>query len=95
MLMMFWKYFECELCKQAYPYRFKVDDNLYNIVNIVVPDALQRRHFLVIESLPLKWCSTRLIYLLSFDRTKKDYKIGKRHDMDLWMSESTLSDFHA
>jgi hypothetical protein len=95
MVMMSWKNFECELCKEAYPYRFKVDDNLYNLVNIVVPDALQRRHFLVIESLPLKGCSSRIIYLLSFTRTKKDYKIGKGNFMDLKVSERTLSEFHA
>ena len=39
---MFWKTFECEICKQAYPYLFKVDNcKLYKLVDIELQDAFR------------------------------------------------------
>ena len=31
---MYWKTFECEICKFAYPYLFKVDTKVYKLVDI-------------------------------------------------------------
>jgi hypothetical protein len=62
---MFWKTFECEICKQAYPYLFKVDNcKVYKLVDIVLPAAvaLQGGHYLVLESLPLEKNSSRTIH---------------------------------
>jgi len=33
LVSMYWKTFECEICKQAYPYLFKVDKTIYKIVD--------------------------------------------------------------
>lgn len=34
LISMYWKTFECEICKFAYPYLFKVDDTVYKLVDI-------------------------------------------------------------
>ena len=34
LISMYWKVFECEICKQAYPYLFKVDNRVYKLVQI-------------------------------------------------------------
>lgn len=34
LISMYWKTFECEICKQAYPYLFKVDKRVYKLVEI-------------------------------------------------------------
>ena len=31
---LFWKTFECEICKSAYPYLFKVNQKVYKLVDI-------------------------------------------------------------
>jgi pSer/pThr/pTyr-binding forkhead associated (FHA) protein len=31
---MYWKTFECEICKHAYPYLFKIEKYLYKLVDI-------------------------------------------------------------
>lgn len=34
LVSMYWKTFECEICKTAYPYLFKVDKTIYKLVDI-------------------------------------------------------------
>lgn len=34
LISMYWKTFECEICKQAYPYLFKVGPKIYKLVEI-------------------------------------------------------------
>ncbi len=70
---MFWKNFECEICKQAYPYLFKVEDNkVYKLVDIQLPTAVSQNggHYLVMESLPLEKNSSRTIHVLGFTPEK-------------------------
>ncbi len=59
----FWRNFECELCKQAYPYIFKVADKIYKLVDIKKPI---NGNYLVLESLPLERNSSRTIHVLAF-----------------------------
>lgn len=64
---MYWKTFECEICKTAYPYLFKVDDNVYKLVDIQKPTS---GHFMVLESLPLEKNTSRTIHVLKFSDEK-------------------------
>lgn len=59
----FWRNFECELCKQAYPYIFKVEEKIYKLVDIKKPI---NGNYLVLESLPLERNSSRTIHVLAF-----------------------------
>ena len=33
----YWKKFECEICKQPYPYIFKSKDNLFKLIDNMQP----------------------------------------------------------
>ncbi len=40
LVSLFWKTFECEICKQAYPYLFKTKENkVFKLVDIQLPKA--------------------------------------------------------
>ena len=34
-----WKTFECEICKQSYPYEFKYKNRKYNLTDCVAEDV--------------------------------------------------------
>mmetsp|Transcript_31895 Transcript_31895/g.31157 ORF Transcript_31895/g.31157 Transcript_31895/m.31157 type:complete len:118 (-) Transcript_31895:471-824(-) len=60
---MYWKNFECEICKKAYPYLFKVDQAIYKLVDVQKPKS---GHYMVIESLPLEKNTSRTIHVMNF-----------------------------
>jgi hypothetical protein len=64
---MYWKVFECEICKQAYPYLFRIENNVYKLIDIQRPAS---GHFMVMESLPLEKNTSRTIHVLSFSSEK-------------------------
>lgn len=64
---MYWKAFECEICKTAYPYLFKVGPIIYKLVEIQPPKS---GHFIVMESLPLEKNTSRTIHVLNFSAEK-------------------------
>jgi hypothetical protein len=64
---MYWKTFECEICKHAYPYLFKVGPTIYKLVEIQPPKS---GHFIVMESLPLEKNTSRTIHVLNFSAEK-------------------------
>jgi hypothetical protein len=71
LVSMYWKTFECEICKQAYPYLFKTANNkVYKLVDIQLPASCQSEsgssHYIVMESLPLERNSSRTIHVLGF-----------------------------
>jgi hypothetical protein len=68
LVSIFWKTFECEICKTAYPYLFKVSDKIYKLVDIKLPQ--QSDHFMVMESLPLEKNTSRTIHVLGFNKEK-------------------------
>ena len=81
---MFWETFECEICKQAYPHNFKVENGkLYKLVDFeeipypIAPYKHWGGHFLVLESLPLEKNSSRSIHILSFTSGKSTYTMGR------------------
>ena len=89
---MFWKTFECEICKTAYPYLFKVDNHVYKIVDI--PKAASG-HFMVIESLPLEKNTSRTIHVLNFSNEKKTFNMGRGHESEVRVNDISVSRTHA
>lgn len=68
LISMFWKTFECEICKQAYPYLFKVENRVYKLIDIQMPK--NSNYFMVMESLPLEKNTSRTIHILGFSSEK-------------------------
>ena len=89
---MFWRNFECEICKYAYPYLFKVNQKIYKLVDINKPAS---GHFMVLESLPLEKNSSRTIHVLRFSNNRKTFKMGRGHESEVRVSDISVSRTHA
>lgn len=88
---LFWRSFECELCKHAYPYIFKVEDITYKLVDIPKKSG----HFLVMESLPLERNTSRTVHMLQFNDSQKQFKMGRGHDSEVRVNDISVSRCHA
>jgi hypothetical protein len=89
---MYWKTFECEICKSAYPYLFKVDQKLYKLVDIQKPKS---GHFMVMESLPLEKNTSRTIHVLNFSAEKPEFSMGRGHESEVRVNDISVSRLHA
>lgn len=89
---MYWKTFECEICKLAYPYLFKVDQKVYKLVDIQQPKS---GHFMVMESLPLEKNTSRTIHVLNFSEQKPTFNMGRGHESEVRVNDISVSRCHA
>jgi len=89
---MYWKTFECEICKYAYPYLFKVDTKVYKLVEIQKPKS---GHFIVMESLPLEKNTSRTIHVLNFSAEKPTFNMGRGHESEVRVNDISVSRCHA
>src|SRR3569833_3259600 len=89
---MYWKTFECEICKSAYPYLFKVDNNIYKLVDIQKPKS---GHYMVMESLPLEKNTSRTIHVLNFSAEKTQFNMGRGHESEVRVNDISVSRVHA
>lgn len=92
LISMYWKVFECEICKHAYPYLFKVDGTVYKLVDITKPSS---GHFIVMESLPLEKNTSRTIHILSFSQDKQTFNMGRGHESEVRVNDISVSRCHA
>jgi len=89
---MYWKTFECEICKKAYPYLFKVGPTVYKLVDIQKPKS---GHFIVLESLPLEKNTSRTIHVLNFSENKSSFNMGRGHESEVRVNDISVSRCHA
>jgi hypothetical protein len=92
LISMYWKTFECEICKSAYPYLFKVDKKVYKLVDIQQPKS---GHYLVLESLPLEKNTSRTIHVLGFSDEKMTFNMGRGHESEVRVNDISVSRCHA
>lgn len=90
---MYWKTFECEICKQAYPYLFKVGPRIYKLVEIQQPK--NSGYFMVMESLPLEKNTSRTIHILGFSQQKEQFNMGRGHESEVRVNDISVSRCHA
>jgi len=90
---MYWKTFECEICKQAYPYLFKVGPQIYKLVEIQLPTNCG--YFMVMESLPLEKNTSRTIHVLGFSSQKEQFNMGRGHESEVRVNDISVSRCHA
>jgi len=88
----YWRTFECEICKQAYPYIFKIGTNIYRLVTLTKPAS---NRYIVMESLPLEKNSSRTIHVLNFADDNTQFKMGRGHDSEVRVNDISVSRCHA
>jgi hypothetical protein len=91
-LSLYWRSFECELCKHAYPYIFRIEDRVYKLVDMKRPDL---PNYLVMESLPLERNSSRTVHMLAFSESQQRFKMGRGHDSEVRVNDISVSRCHA
>jgi hypothetical protein len=89
---LYWKSFECEVCKSAYPYIFKVNERVYKLVDMQRPE---HPNYLIIESLPLERNSSRTVHMLTFPPGQTKFKMGRGHDSEVRVNDISVSRCHA
>lgn len=95
LISLYWKTFECEICKTAYPFKVKHKDKVFRLVEVDV-DPSQCR--LVLESLIFDKNSSRMIHVILPSTGKRTYKMVRvssllREEAMTRMCESVISLF--
>ena len=89
---MFWKNFECEICKYGYPYLFRVNNRTYKLVDIKKPKS---GNYMVMESLPLEKNTSRTIHVLIFNERTPRFTMGRGHESMIRVNDISVSRLHA
>ena len=86
----FWKAFECEICKTAYPLMMKAEGNSYNLVKYDKPQG----DYMVLESLSQEKNTSRIIHIIRPSANKTVFKLGRGHESDLRINDISVSRCH-
>ena len=76
----YWKKFECEICKQMYPYTFKIEQTIYKIIDLNEITSMITGNYILLESMPLDKNTSRNIHLLSVTPEQSEFKLGRGHE---------------
>lgn len=87
----FWKSFECEICKKAYPLMIKSNGANLNLVDYDRPKS----NYLVLESLNQEKNTSRIVHLIRPNEAKDTFKMGRGHESDLRINDISVSRLHA
>ena len=79
-ISMFWKTFECEICKSPYPYQFKHLGRKYSLVELESPPT--NTPFMILESLNMDKNSSRMIHMFFINTEKTQFRlVSKRRKL--------------
>ncbi len=87
----FWKSFECEICKTAYPLMIKNQGKNYHLVNYDRPQS----SYIVLESLNQEKNTSRIVHIVKPSAGKDVFKMGRGHESDLRINDISVSRLHA
>ncbi len=88
---LYWKAFECEICKKAYPLMIKSQGKTYSLVEYERPTG----NYLVLESLNQEKNTSRIIHIIKPGTDKDVFKLGRGHESDLRINDISVSRCHA
>ena len=89
----YWKKFECEICKQSYPYIFKKGNDLFKLIDIAEPKPDAK--YILLESMPLDKNTSRNIHMLTVTDKKTEFKLGRGHESEVRINDISVSRCHA
>ena len=89
----YWKKFECEICKQSYPYIFKHNQQLFKLID--VKDQPAGTNYILLESMPLDKNTSRNIHMLTVTDKKAEFKLGRGHESEVRINDISVSRCHA
>lgn len=87
----FWKAFECEICKTAYPLMIKSKGKNFHLVFYERPST----SYLVLESLNQEKNTSRIVHIIKPSQGKDVFKMGRGHESDLRINDISVSRLHA
>lgn len=78
-----WKNFDCEICKNPYPYFFNYKGKRWNLHSPYRPNDNFKTPYIILESLRNDRNSARVVHTLSVTGDKYEYKLGRGHEADV------------
>ena len=92
----YWKRFECEICKQMYPYTFKIGPTIYKIIDLINEiTSSTNNNYILLESMPLDKNTSRNIHLLTVTPEFSEFKLGRGHESQVRINDISVSRCHA
>ena len=88
---LYWKSFECEICKKAFPLMIRSGTKRYRLVEYEEPKG----NYIILESLNQQKSTQRMIYIIKPAATKTVFKLGRGHESDLRINDISVSRCHA
>ena len=99
-----WRQFECEICKEAYPYVFKANGRKYRLIDEIEEDlpADKSRPYLVLQSLTFEKNTNRMVQIikpnleaeLSPGEHLQVFKMGRGHESEIRICDISVSRCH-
>lgn len=81
---------DCELCKENLPMTISYNDEVRDLIQISIPDG----PFIVLEDLRSANYMTKGLHVISL-REKGSFRIGRSEDCEIFLSDASISRFHA
>jgi hypothetical protein len=91
----YWKRFECEICKQMFPYTFKIHKSIYKITDLSDYTSNMTNNYILLESMPLDKNNSRNVHLLTVTPTQSEFKLGRGHESQVRINDISVSRCHA
>jgi len=87
----YWRQFQCEICKSALPYVFRNNGRSYSLIEL---PELQIDH-MVLESITLESKHSRMVHILHpKEGFIGKYQLGRGQDCDVKISDISVSRNH-
>lgn len=89
-----WSSFECEICKTAFPFKFKTQftKKKYSLLDY---NLEPNQNYLVLESISVDKPTSKSIYIMTPTENNTVYRVGRANDQDLRIGDISSSRAHA
>jgi hypothetical protein len=78
-----------------YPYTFKINRNIYKIIDLTDITAAMNNNYILLESMPLDKNNSRNVHLLTVTPVQSEFKLGRGHESQVRINDISVSRCHA